>query len=511
MVQPVKDRITIKELKEKFSDRWWRLNNLYYIKNEEGQKVLFKPKNREIQKELHDNLWFRNIVPKARQLGVTTFFTILYFDQILFSENKTACIIAHTQDDMKKIFSNKIEFAWDNLHPWLKKTIGKPKTNTTTELEFPNGSKIFVSLSTRSDTIQFLHISEFGYICQKFPEKAEEIVTGAFNSVHTGQMISVESTAKGSSGYFHDFCMEAHRLEQQGKELTPLDWNLFFFPWFVDDKYRLDGDVTIAKEEKEYFKKLEEKEGIILDGDQKRWYVKKKRNNQENMFQEFPSTLAEAFRQNVEGAYYKNQMAKVYNENRIQPIPHDPELRVDTWWDLGMNDFNVILLTQTKGPQIRFIDMYWNQGEGLEHYVKWLEERGDEKGYRYGRHYLPHDVEVREMGTGISRKESLLKLGLRPMKVGKKLDVIDGINAVRKLFSKFYFDESNCERLVKALGNYRKEYDKRREVFKDRPRHDEHSHFADPVRLLAQEWREGIKEYESSDGGVVSTPYGWNS
>ena len=124
--------IEISKLQETVGNRKWRLNNLYYVKDENGNKVLFKMN--KVQEYLHDNLWFFNIVPKARQLGITTFFAILYLDQVLFSKNKTAGIIAHRQEDMKKIFKNKIKFAWDNLHPWLKAQIGEPDTNTANEL-----------------------------------------------------------------------------------------------------------------------------------------------------------------------------------------------------------------------------------------------------------------------------------------------------------------------------------------------------------------------------------------
>ncbi|KKL76700.1 hypothetical protein LCGC14_2042310, partial [marine sediment metagenome] len=93
------DIITQKEIEKNLGDRLWRLNNLYVIKDENGTMVPFRLN--EVQVELHRGLWFFVIIPKARQLGVTTFFSILYFDQILFSKNKTANIIAHRQDDMK--------------------------------------------------------------------------------------------------------------------------------------------------------------------------------------------------------------------------------------------------------------------------------------------------------------------------------------------------------------------------------------------------------------------------
>lgn len=478
----------IESIRHKLSDRKWRLNNLYYVKDEDGNKVKFEL--RPTQEFLHDNLWFFNIIPKARQLGMTTFFAILYLDQILFSADKTAVIIAHKQEDMKKIFQNKIRYAWDNLHPWLKSTIGEPDTNTANELRFPNGSSISVSTSSRSGTVNYLHVSEFGYICQKYPEKAKEIVTGAINSVHTKEgavnMVSIESTAAGREGYFYDFCMEADKLRKEGKDLSTMDFKLFFFPWWIEPKYTLDDTTVITTEFQEYFKRIEQKTKVPLTDGQKRWYIKKKQLNQDGMMAEYPSTLEEAFSVSVEGAYYANQMGKVYETNRIQTLPIVEGVPIDTYWDLGMNDMMVILFVQTVGATIRFVDLYYNHGEGLEHYVKVMED----KKYRYGKHHFPHDIAVKELNTGMTRKEKLYQLGINNIYVAPKLSISDGIERVRALFPRFFFDEEKCKKLYESLANYRKEFDDKLGVFKDSPRHDENSHFADAVRVLALLWRE---------------------
>ncbi len=479
------DSISLEEIKAQLSDPRWRINNLYFVKDEHGRKVQFRMN--EVQEYLFDNLWFWNIVPKARQLGVTTFFTILYLDQILFGENQTATIIAHTERDMKKIFKTKIKFAWDNLHPWLKKYIGDPDTNTANELSFPNGSVISVALSSRSDTVQYLHISEFGKICQKYPEKAQEIVEGAINSVHAGAMISIESTAEGREGYFYQFVMDAKKKQDEGRELTPLDFKLFFFPWFMDKRYTLDGDFVLSREMEEYFSKLKKVHGIELTEGQKRWYTKKKETNQDGMFSQYPSTLDEAFSVTTEGAFFPHEMSMVYSQNRIMPLPVVDGVVVDTWWDLGMNDYTVIVFTQSVGPAIRIVDVYFNRGYKLSHYVDVLRE----KKYSYGRHIFPHDIEVRDMSTGITRKQTLFELGLFNIVVAPKLEFDDGIERTRNIFSRFYFDESRTKPLYEALGNYRREFDAKLGVYKKQARHDSNSHFADAIRTGAVVWREG--------------------
>jgi len=493
--------------REKIKDRKWRLNNLYYVKDEDGNMVKFEM--RPIQEYLHDNLWFFNIIPKARQLGMTTFFCILYLDQVLFNKNKTALIIAHRQEDMKKIFQNKIRFAWDNLHPWLKSIIGEAETDSANELRFPNGSSISVSMSSRSGTVNYLHISEFGYICQKYPEKAKEIVTGSINSVHPKEgsvnMISIESTAAGREGYFYDFCMEADKNKKMGKELSVMDWKLFFFPWWIDEKYSLDDSTLVDGEAEKYFKSLETKYQILLSEGQKRWWVKKKKLNGENMFAEYPSTLDEAFSVSVEGAYYSSQMTKVYEQGRIQTLPVVEGIPVDTYWDLGINDMMIILFVQTVGATIRFVDVYFNNGEGLDHYAKVLQD----KKYRYGRHNFPWDIEVKDLSTGKTRKNKLYELGFLNVFVAPKLSIADGIERVRSLFSRFLFDEVKTKKLYDALGNYRKDFDEKLGVFKDSPRHDENSHWCfGPNQLI--ETKKGFKKIsEITPGEYVRDLTGW--
>lgn len=487
--------ISIEEIRAKLSDPKWRINNLYFIKDKDGNKIQFKLN--PVQEELYDGLWNRVIIPKARQLGMTTFFSILYLDQMLFSENKTCIIIAHTEKDIKKIFKNKIRFAWEHLHPWIKKYIGEPDTNTANELTFPNGCTISVALSSRGDTVNFLHISEFGYICQKFPEKAEEIVTGAMNSVSKNGIISIESTAKGREGYFYDFVEDAKKKKLEGRDLTNLDFKLFFFPWYLDPEYSIEGNFVISKEYEDYFDTLEKKHKITLKQGQKRWYVKTKDTQGDKMWSEYPSTLDECFAVSTEGAYYAHEMNQVYLQNRIMHLPVADDATVDVWWDLGFNDSMTLILVQTVGPQIRIVDSYYNRGHKLAHYVEWLKARG----YRYGKQVLPHDVEVHDLQTGITRKQALFELGLYNIQVAPKLPIQDGIERVRSLFSRFYFDEGRTKVVYDALGNYRKDWDAKMGEYKNQPRHDFNSHIADAVRVGCSLWSEEpmfASEFEKS-------------
>jgi hypothetical protein len=466
-------------------DQEWRLNNLYYIKSKQGKKIKFKMN--WAQKAIWKDLWYFSIILKARQLGVTTFFCILYLDLVLFSEHKTAGIIAHKDKDARKIFKEKVKFAWDNLPEGLKDMLGPPNSDSAGELAFPNGSSIFVSTSTRGGTIQYLHISEFGYICAHYPGKAEEIVTGSINSVESGQLVTIESTAEGRSGYFFDFCDRAMKQALAGIKLSPLDFKFFFFSWWENPGYRLDvGRKVFDERHKEYFKQLKEKHEIDLDVGQKMWYVQKHAINGDNMLAEYPSLPEEAFHSSIKGAYYASEMVRVYEDNRIMNIAVDPTIPVDTWWDLGMNDKNTIVFTQRYGNEIRVVDYYENSGEGLGHYVNKLKD----KKYHYGVHTFPHDVKVRELSTGISRQQTLMDLRLFPIRIIERTkNVVDDIEGVRRLFPRFYFDESRTGKLIEGLENYRREWNDKTGEFNNTPRHDKHSHPADAMRTLAKGWQ----------------------
>jgi hypothetical protein len=154
-------------------------------------------------------------------------------------------------------------------------------------MKFGNGSSIRVGTSLRSGTFQRLHVSEYGKLCAKFPEKAREVKSGALNTVHVGQKIRIESTAEGQAGHFYELCQKAQNMERQGVALTDLDFKQHFFGWYLDEKYQLDADVLETSEMREYFDKLEA-EGVVLTKPQRAWYVKKSEQQDDDMKREFP-------------------------------------------------------------------------------------------------------------------------------------------------------------------------------------------------------------------------------
>ncbi len=186
-----------------------------------------------------------------------------------------------------------------------------------------------------------------------------------------------------------------------------------------------------------------------------------------------------SFDATIEGAYYAEAFANL--QQRICNIPVEPIVAVDTAWDLGIDDATAIWFIQDVGHERRLIDYLEVSGEGLPQIVKHLEA----KGYRYGRHLLPHDVEVRELNNGTSRRETLEKLGLRNITVVPQQEVADGINAVRLMLPRCWFDQTRCARGIEALKQYRREWDGKRQTWRERPLHDWTSHAADAFRYLA--------------------------
>ena len=192
-----------------------------------------------------------------------------------------------------------------------------------------------------------------------------------------------------------------------------------------------------------------------------------------------------SFEAAIQGAYYAKDLAAAERDGRIGEVPVDPILPVNTVWDLGVADSTVVQFFQAvRGGSVRIVDAYEASGYGLDHYVRMLRDRG----YTYGDHWAPHDIEVRELGSGRSRMETAASLGIR-FKVVPNLPVQDGINAARMLLPRCWFDRRRTAGMLDALRQYREKIDEKRQVSLG-PLHDWTSHHADAFRYLAIAARE---------------------
>ncbi len=181
------------------------------------------------------------------------------------------------------------------------------------------------------------------------------------------------------------------------------------------------------------------------------------------------------------GAYYGKLLSEAERAGRITRVPWDPSEPVETWWDLGIADETVIWFVQQIGREIRVIDYLEARGEGLDYYAKKLRERP----YPYREHLWPHDGAHRELGSGRSRQDLAETLGLRPIRIVPAAPVADGIQAVRSLLPRCWFDADACAKGLEALRHYARDWDDRTQTFRERPRHDWASHAADAFRIGA--------------------------
>jgi hypothetical protein len=467
----------VEALGEKLLDRQWRLRNLYWFINKDGEKELFKPNWAQL--EQWATLGHRNIDLKVRQLGSTTGYCILWLDTALFNRNMRIGIVAHTKDDAKTIFRDKVKFAYESLPEEIRSVIGAIK-NDSGELLLNNNSSIRVGVTFRSGTPNILHITEYGYICSRMPQRAEEIRTGAMQAVPQQGLVVIEATAKGRAGHFYELTQEA----QKRAPTSPSDWRFRFLPWWREPTYTaMIGLEPFAESqnEREYLDKLEIKIGQLLTTGQREWYIRKWRELGEDVYSEYPSTPDEAFKQSTEGAYYGRQMLLAWQQGRVTSVPIEPGLPVETWWDIG-NDTTSIWFVQRYGAEVRIVDFYQNSGEPLPHYAKHLHDWREAHGITYSRAIGPHDLRVADWGgSGESRLERAEKLGIK-FEIAPELPRDDGIEAVRNALSRCVFDEERAGAGIKALESYRKKWNEVMGIWSDQPLHDWASHPADAFR-----------------------------
>ena len=493
-----------KKVGAKLKDRWWRLNHLYKIRDKHKKIVTFQPNF--VQTIIDDNLGWLNLILKSRQHGVTTYSCIRALDSALFQSNFRGGIIAHNKQDAEAFFRDKVKFAYDMLPAWLQEQkpiirdgggvleIGEPKKS----------SIVSVSTSFRGGTLDFLHISEYGPMWAKYPDKAQEVKTGALNTVHEGAMVVIESTAMGTEGDFYIKCkraMELDRLIRAGTaELSDRDYKFFFFPWYVDVANRMNPHgVVVSRELESYFGKLEVSAGVELTTGQRAWYVKKQEEQTSDMFSEHPSTAEEAFQASIVGAYYATEMAKAEKDGRVLDLPLNPMAPVYTYWDIGVSDSTAIWFVQKNGPWFDHVDYYENSGESVDHYIAKLLELREERGFTiYGTCFLPHDGANTDWSSSGNkpRDQYLREAGFKVEVLPRVENLQQGIDWTRTHITRCRFDRKFCgpdendRGGLPSLKNYRKKWNEQQECFHDRPLKNWAVHGADAFRQEAQAYQE---------------------
>ena len=248
----------------------------------------------------------------------------------------------------------------------------------------------------------------------------------------------------------------------------------------------------------EYFDGLQCK-GIILTPEQKTWYVKKMETQGEYMKREYPSTPEEAFESANEGFYFSKQISVARQDRRICHLPYDENAKTYTSWDIGIGDACAIWVWQLVGKEIHCIDYYENSGEALAHYVKWVRS----KPYLYDTHIMPHDAASREKGTGKSYADIAREQGLKVNVLPRQSNEMFGIEALRNMLPRFFFDQSKCEKGIKALENFRKEWNEKLGCYREKSHHDWASHGSKAMIY-------GAEAIQKFSGGLGMTAEEWN-
>ena len=471
-------------------DPYWRLSNLYSIKNKDGKKVKFDPTFAQL--DLLDHMHYRNLVLKARQLGFTTVIQLWELDTALFNSNISCGVVAHNTDDAKTFFRDKVKFAYENL-PLGLRTARETEAENASEMIFDNASRIRVGTSLRSGTYQILHISEFGKLCAKNPERAREVITGAAQTVPVDGIIVIESTAEGKEGRFYDMTKEAEKRQLLGKDLSQLDYKLHFYPWWGEPTYRLSTPQDIDEEAAKYFHELERKEQFELDPEQKWWWVAKHRELDDDMGREYPGTVDEAFETSNEGKYFTKQLKKAYADHRICKFPW-ADAPVNTFWDIGRSDLQAVWFHQYVGFQHRFIHFHEASETDLQYWMDYFTDLRKDRHIVLGKHFLPHDAGHERMGIITdSIEQQLNTLGLYNTQIVPKIDEKQtAITLARSLFAQAVFHEVECAPGITHLEQYGKKWNTQLGTWSATPKHDEHSNAADAFMQWAQALNGGL-------------------
>lgn len=501
------------ELERCLMDPEWRLFSgcLYKIlikgdENEDGSEteafsMPFRP-NRA-QRRFIKRLWHRNLILKARQLGFTTLIAILWLDHALFNADQRCGIIAQDREAAEAIFRDKVKYAYENLPEEIRDRFPLARDSATELLFEHNNSSIRVATSMRSGTIHRLHISEFGKICAKFPDKAKEVMTGSIPAVPTNGVLVIESTAEGANGEFYELAKRAQRRHYDKSAETVRDYRFHFYAWWQEPKYRMDPSlVYVSPEMVDYFDRIEVEMDCKIDADQRAWYVATQQadfpGREERMWQEYPSTPNEAFQQSTEGHYYTKQMVELTKRGGICAVPV-LDMPVYTFWDIGNSDGCAIWFVQQLRGEDRFIGYYEEHNEDLRHYVRHLQDRG----YIFGTHFLPHDADHKRLGDyNKSTKQMLQELmpGQKFVIVPRITELQTGISTTRKHLKSAWFDKEACALGLERITGYKKKYSRALGKFIDEPdKANGCSEGADALRQWAQAKETGL--YTPTDDG----------
>ena len=394
---------------------------------------------RELQRKLHNQMALKRwgVVVCHRRFGKTVWAINHILRAALMCEknNPRLAYMAPTYRQAKNV-------AWDYIKEYAGKIPGVRFHETELRCDLPTGARISLLGAENPDSLRGIYLD--GCVMDEVADMPENVFPEVLRpalSDRKGFCIFL-GTPKGHNAFY----------EKYEEAVANDDW--------LAAVYRASETGILDQEELDAAK-------VMMSSDQ---YA-----------QEFECS----WNANVPGAVYGKELEEAQADGRITNVPYNPASKVDTWWDLGVGDSTAIFFTQNIGRAVHVIDYYEARGEGLPHYCKVLSS----KNYLYGEHNAPHDIEVRELGTGKSRREIAWDLGLN-FRVVPKLPIEDGIHAAQMLIPRLYFDREKCKYGLECLRQYHRAYNERTRSFRATPVHDYSSHAADAFRYLAVGLRE---------------------
>ena len=399
-------------------------------------KIPYKP--RPLQKDMHTQLARWNVMVMHRRFGKTVWAVNQLIKHTLTCElpRPRTAFVAPTFAQAKRI-------AWDYVKFFAGNIPGVTFNETELRADFPNGGRLMLLSAENPDALRGIYLDQciFDEFGMQSPRVWSEVVRPALSD-RQGSACFLGTPA--GHNHFFDLLETAKSQVEEGNK----DW---------------------------YFKICKASETGVVKPEE--LDAARAQMTPEQYEQEYECSFTAA----IIGAYYGKLLGAADEDGRITRVPYDPAYPVHTAWDLGVNDSTAIWFAQVfRGGSVNVVDYYESSGVGLDHYADILSK----KDYNYGDHLAPHDIEVRELGSGKSRLETAYNLGIR-FRVIPKMKVADGINAARLLIPKCYFDRDKCEEGLDMLRQYRQEWDEKKQRFRDHPRHDFTSHSADAFRYLA--------------------------
>lgn len=476
-----------------FKSKLWRINNLYTIVNKAGTPVTFRMNYAQHKVYAATRKHPRIIILKSRQQGISTLWLVSFFDDTIWCPYLNLGLMAQGTDEASTLLE-RAKLLWEKLDPNVKELLGiKLLKDNATAYAFSNKSTMFIRVSFRSTTLQRLHISEFGKIANNNPKRAKETKTGTLQALGKGNTGVIESTAEGKNEFA--FMWDAAVIAKNSGQMAEKDFYPVFLPWVEDPDCVSLVNQTINAEAAKYFSKVEKELNTLLSQEQKNFWVIQHRELDDDIYQEYPATPAEAFAASRDGTFYAKLFNKhVIDQKRVVQNLYDPNLDVEVHLDLGVDDYFVMTFKQWHRGEFRIIDEYWNNGFDIDHYI----DEAESRGYNITAYRFPHDIAVRNLGisdgTGAKAKsrEQLVRAyfklkGITARIVKEKRDssIANGIESVRSMIKSLWID-ARCTYIIDCFINYSKEWDEKLRVWKKTPVHNEYSHGADCLRSVAQ-------------------------